>query len=213
MIKNILIESDDIFLSIEEREVYSGGRAAEPGLLRIITKNDSRASFVAAPQFQKYQEKCTRNKFNLSKAQFDMFNAFFSEYSHGDLIETCMVRLLVFVCLEKKSMVWACDQDVIRALSCFGDQMTADDFLNFLSLFFASEFNLAERIRCFLAQQNESSNCLTPEQAAYNYAFLNKFYGVNATTRYFDTLQETIPIKNFVKLVYPCLKLATFVKW
>lgn len=213
MIKNIFVESEDIFLSIEDREVYSG-QVVEPGLLRIFNKNDSSVSLVVAPQFKKYQDKqASGNRNNLTKDQLDMFNNFFSEYSSNNLIETCLVRILLFICLEKKKMVCAKEKDVTRALSCFGNKMTADEFLNFLSLFFASESNVCERVKYFLMQQFNSCSYLTTEQAIQTLKFLRKFYGIKTGSIKLITSNGRISMKKYESLINPLLKVSTFVKW
>ena len=213
---NASLQAKSLFLSIEERESTSS-RVAEPTLLRRAF-NDGQpfVYLVAAPQFKQYQDRNTCQQYNLTKIEFDEFSRFFKEHSDGQFIEASFVKTLMLAVIKSKNMVVANKNDVERALNCFGTFLTFEEFLNFMSLFFASELNLANRIQCYLMTISDSSqneDFLLAYEAFQRFKFLKKFYGINKRHVKLVISNERISIYDFIKLVTPCLKPKCFVKW
>lgn len=234
MNKNIAFNpTRSLFLSIEQRETNSS-RIAEPILLRRRTTfdsglglddedddNESHVYLVAAPQFKRYQDKNTYQQYNLTRRQYDEFGQFFKENSDdGQFIEASFIRCLMLSVLKRKAMVHATKRDVDRALNCFGTFLTIDEFLTFMALFFASDSNLMQRIRCFLVNSNQScqNEFLMAYEAAHKYEFLKSFYGLNyENDAYLAILNEMtdkrVSVYEFLRVILPCLESAVFVKW
>ena len=194
---------------------------------------------VAAPQFKRYQDKNICQQYGLTQAQYGEFCQFFKEHSEssGQFIEASFIRALMLAIIKRKRMIVAGESDVDRALNCFGTFLSIDEFLTFMALFFANETNLMQRLRCFLINTNESchNEFLLAYEAARKYEFFKNFYGVlddnddddddsddDENYEYFKhnlamlskmKTDEPVSVYEFLKVVYPLLEKAVFVKW
>ena len=226
MNKNIAYNpTRSIFLSIEQRETNSS-RIAEPVLLRRAVRHDSGIGMdgldylVAAPQFKRYQDKHTCQQYSITRRQYEEFCQFFHENSDGQFIEACLIRSLMLTVIKRKSMVRATKNDIERALNCFGTFLTMDEFLTFMALFFASESNIMQRVRCFLVNSNDScqNDFLMAYEAALKYEFLKSFFGLNDESDAYEAVisemtDELVSVYEFLKVILPSIESALFVKW
>ena len=95
-----------------------------------------------------------------------------------------------------------------------------EEFVAFMTLFFASKHNLAKRIECFLKSRNFKKNCfLTSEQAYEKVEFLFRFYNVIHNNENMELIHRLfkfdndVKFDNFISHIYPFLKSRMFVKW
>lgn len=114
----------------------------------------------------------------------------------------------------------ATKNDIERALNCFGTFLTMDEFLTFMALFFASESNIMQRVRCFLVNSNDScqNDFLMAYEAALKYEFLKSFFGLNDESDAYeavlsDMTDELVSVYEFLKVILPSIESALFVMW
>ena len=91
---------------------------------------------------------------------------------------------------------------------------------DWVALFFASESNIMQRVRCFLVNSNDScqNDFLMAYEAALKYEFLKSFFGLNDESDAYeavlsDMTDELVSVYEFLKVILPSIESALFVKW
>ena len=164
------------------------------------------------------------NIYNMESAQFKKFSEFFNSKSDDQqFIKINLVRKLMSMCIQNKNIVHATEQDVEHALNViktYDSKLDFEEFVAFMTLFFASKHNLAKRIECFLKSRNFKKNCfLTSEQAYEKVEFLFRFYNVIHNNENMELIHRLfkfdndVKFDNFISHIYPFLKSRMFVKW
>ena len=146
-----------------------------------------------------------------------MVYTFFAEKKskNGDFLKASLVQKLMNETLKGREQVHANENDVDRTISASssdqGETMTFEEFIRYLSLFFASAHNLAERIQSYLNASHGQTSALSPAEVEEFASFLSLFYGVSAPDS--PLKSEETSIDEFVGEILPSLEASTFVKW
>jgi hypothetical protein len=160
--------------------------------------------------------------YQLKEEQYDLVKRFFERKKHGNNLNNKLLRLLMAECLKGRKEVKASAEDIDRALRSVDanrdDQITFDEFMNLLLLFFSSKENLERRVEQAIKIKRCTDNSRINLNEAKDFSsFLNKFYGKEETVEQDKSLNETaaadLEVVEFIKQVCPSLESAAFVKW
>jgi hypothetical protein len=187
-----------------------------------------------AVQQQQQQRFNYTHVFRLKEEQYDLVKKFFERKKRGNNLNNGLLRLLMAECLKGRKEVQASSEDIDRALRSVDgnrdDQITFDEFMNLLLLFFSSKENLERRVEqaLMIKRQTDSSNRLNASEATEFTQFLNQFYGKltpsqeelnlnnessGSSVDESATADANLEVDEFVKRVCPSLESAAFVRW
>jgi lipopolysaccharide biosynthesis protein len=158
--------------------------------------------------------------YNLSETQFDLICEFFNEKStnsdddNNAVLSKSLLQKLMSECLQNRANVLAHDEDVDRSLSALNDAskvVSFEEFVRYLSLFFASKHNLAERIQSYLNVNHSANDTMLSGEAVAFANFLKTFFGVNPSDE--EEEKNEIKVEDFISDILPQLEAKAFVKW
>jgi hypothetical protein len=160
--------------------------------------------------------------YNLSETQFDLICEFFNEKSThsddhnsagGDGLSKTLLQKLMSECVQNRANVLAHDEDVDRSLSVLNDasKVSFEEFVRYLSLFFASKHNLAERIQSYLNFNHSENDTMLSSEAVAFANFLKTFFGVSPSDE--EVEKNEVKVEDFISDILPQLESKAFVKW
>ena len=161
--------------------------------------------------------------YNLSDAQFELVYEFFTNKPNEtrEALNKSLIQKLMSECLKGRAQVYADENDVDRSLSALSDDSTMnfEEFIRYLSLFFACKQNLAVRVQYYLNFNHSESDTMLDSEAAAFAKFLKTFFGVDLDKVKEEEEEEKegekgeIGVAEFVNEILPQLESNAFVKW
>jgi Ca2+-binding EF-hand superfamily protein len=163
--------------------------------------------------------------YNLKDKQYFLIKNYFDTYSSDDeLIDRNLFQNHLIKYSEKARIeLKANENDIKNSLEVIDSDsnyfIDFNEFLDFLTLFFASKPNLKDKIISVLnghQYSHSSAGYLNVDEAKSNFEFLAKFYNIkNENKNSFFTInqEEFISYSDFADLVYPYLEPYLYVKF
>jgi hypothetical protein len=167
--------------------------------------------------------------YKLSAKQYELLDEFFKECSENDLLSVNLLETLTNKQLESRSIVKASKHDVKKALKLIDTNndnlINFNELIDFLSLFFANESNLAERIESVLNSKSYTQlkpYFLSKDEANYYFDFLRIFFtniddpfdfDLNTAAFNKPTFDERVSNKKFSQIAASYLKNSVYIKW
>ena len=122
--------------------------------------------------------------YKLSESQYSMMSDFYKKKRDGIYLRTTTISKMLVHSFSGRKEVKATEEDINRALLTIDIDndglIDLDEFINLLVLFFASKYNLIERLERILNGRtftHKMRGALTPDEAADYSEFLYFFYG------------------------------------
>ena len=169
--------------------------------------------------------------YNLKENQYFLIKDFFDTYSIGDdeLIDRNLFQNHLIKYSQNKARIElkANEADIIHSLEVIDSDsnyfIDFNEFLDYLTLFFASKLNLKKKLISVLnghQYSHATSGYLNMDEAKFNFEFLTKFYNIQQDVNFFDLNlekqvedeEEDISYSKFADLIYPYLEPYLYVR-
>ena len=174
-------------------------------------------------KFKKFQQSVS-NIYNMSPEQFKKISDFFNNKSKdGQFIRIVLVKELMYTCIKNRNNIKASEKDIdttLETIKNYEEFLDFEEFVAFLTLFFASKHNFEKRANCFLKSRDfKLNNCLTFKEAYEKASVFFKFYSIIKHGDKLDLIyrlfkfEDDLQFTEFISQIYPFLKTRMFVKW
>lgn len=155
--------------------------------------------------------------------QYDLLVDFFQSLSNGkQTIRTDVIENNIIEQLKTRKNLVATDENVRNAIKVVDsdndNQITFGEFLDFISLFFASKHNLKQKIHGVLNGHDElfaEAGYLNRDEAKKYLEFFRNFYSIEPSTDKKDQIEfeDDQKYESFLSKVVPSLENHLFVRW
>ena len=156
--------------------------------------------------------------YQLTDEQYQLIKEYFNRFQKDDLIPKSLLKGHLLQVLSNKKKVVAKEADIANALDVIdvdSNDLDFDEFIDFMTLFFASKFNLKNRITNVLNGHqftHAKHGSLTPDEADKYQTFLIKFFNSKSIECLKNEFKDELVYSEFAIYVKPKLVDNVFVK-